>query len=237
MATENKILGHSFEEWEPMPPNQGPPFPEWLGIYWPWYKQPVGPVPPVASFTVDHTSGYAPLIAVFNNMSTGDITGYHWDFGDGTSSSEVSPSHTYNNVGSYAVTLKATGPGGEDTYSLNISVTERPEVEEGTFEIRVVNAPAGSIGWNCSVMAEGYYYQFTNPWIVRDGIVYLLLSESAVFRDVPGSSGQLNISACSGASQSGEYSFPIIIAQEYGIPFNFETGRVYTYDFNTRQLT
>ncbi|GAI78315.1 unnamed protein product, partial [marine sediment metagenome] len=32
------FLGHKLEEWLPQEPNQGPPFPEFLAIYWPWYK-------------------------------------------------------------------------------------------------------------------------------------------------------------------------------------------------------
>ena len=45
MATE--ILGHTLTEWEPMPPQAGPPLPSFLNIYWPWYK-PTTP-PPVGS--------------------------------------------------------------------------------------------------------------------------------------------------------------------------------------------
>jgi hypothetical protein len=35
----DEILGHTLEEWEPMPPDKGPPLPKWMGIYWPWYKE------------------------------------------------------------------------------------------------------------------------------------------------------------------------------------------------------
>jgi len=34
----DEILGHKLEEWMPQEPNQGPPLPEFLNIYWPWYK-------------------------------------------------------------------------------------------------------------------------------------------------------------------------------------------------------
>jgi uncharacterized C2H2 Zn-finger protein len=42
----DEILGHTIEEWMPMPPPQGPPLPEFLHIYWPWYKE-VAPPPVV----------------------------------------------------------------------------------------------------------------------------------------------------------------------------------------------
>jgi len=31
------FLGHELEDWLPQEPNQGPPLPEFLGIFWPWY--------------------------------------------------------------------------------------------------------------------------------------------------------------------------------------------------------
>lgn len=42
----NNFLGHKLEDWMPQEPWQGPPLPEFLGIYWPWYK------PPGAEFVV-----------------------------------------------------------------------------------------------------------------------------------------------------------------------------------------
>lgn len=42
----DNLLGHKLEEWLPQEPNQGPPLPEFLNIYWPWYT------PPGAEFKV-----------------------------------------------------------------------------------------------------------------------------------------------------------------------------------------
>ena len=44
-----------------------------------------------------------------------DITGYHWDFGDGTTSDEMVVNHTYNQEGEYNVTLKVTDEVGGTT--------------------------------------------------------------------------------------------------------------------------
>ena len=45
----------------------------------------------------------------FNNTSTGTPPiSYVWNFGDGTTDVTTSPTHTYNNVGAYSVTLIAT---------------------------------------------------------------------------------------------------------------------------------
>ncbi len=70
---------------------------------------------PVADFTANPTSGEAPLMVAFSNTSSGMVDQYDWDFGDGGTSQEVNPEHTYVSVGNYTVSLTATGPGGVDT--------------------------------------------------------------------------------------------------------------------------
>jgi PKD repeat protein len=56
----------------------------------------------------------------FTDLSTGDITDWEWDFGDGTPHSFVqNPVHTYDNEGYYTVSLTVTGPGGSDTETKN----------------------------------------------------------------------------------------------------------------------
>ncbi len=47
----------------------------------------------------------------FTNTSI-DAESYYWDFGDGTSSTEQSPIHTYSSAGTYTVTLKVNSPAG-----------------------------------------------------------------------------------------------------------------------------
>ncbi|MBA7710271.1 hypothetical protein ES703_119211 [subsurface metagenome] len=36
----NNFPGIKIEDWAPMMPNQGPPLPKSMGIYWPWYTLP-----------------------------------------------------------------------------------------------------------------------------------------------------------------------------------------------------
>ena len=68
-----------------------------------------------AGFTADLTSGPVPLTVNFTDQSTGDITSWSWDFGDGATSTEQNPSHTYTDAGTYTVSLAVTGPCGSDT--------------------------------------------------------------------------------------------------------------------------
>ena len=70
---------------------------------------------PVPDFTADKTEGSVPLTVQFIDQSTGEITSWYWEFGNGETSTEQNPSHTYNSTGYFTVSLTVTGPGGSDT--------------------------------------------------------------------------------------------------------------------------
>lgn len=68
---------------------------------------------PVAAFDVDDRKPQVGQEVSFSNSST-NATGFEWDFGDGTTSTDASPSHTYTRAGTYTVELLATAPGKPD---------------------------------------------------------------------------------------------------------------------------
>lgn len=82
------------------------------------------PPAPKVVFTATPLSGKAPLTVQFTNTSTGNINAQAWDFGDGGASTDKSPSHTYNNPGTYKAKLTATGPGGSASKTVSIKVTK-----------------------------------------------------------------------------------------------------------------
>jgi PKD repeat protein len=84
------------------------------------------PAPPAASFTATPTTGNAPLSVAFTDTSTGSPTTFAWNFGDGTTSSTRSPSHTYTAAGQYTVTLTATNAGGSSTSAPTTIVVNAP---------------------------------------------------------------------------------------------------------------
>ena len=70
---------------------------------------------PVASFGADPTSGFPPLTVQFYDYSYGLPTSWSYDFGDGGSSTEQYPSHTYTSPGTYTVTLEVSNGCGSNT--------------------------------------------------------------------------------------------------------------------------
>jgi PKD repeat protein len=72
---------------------------------------------PVASFSSNVTSGAAPLSVSFTDLSTNEPTSWLWNFGDGNTSTEQTPNHTYIAAGTYTVSLNATNAAGSDTTS------------------------------------------------------------------------------------------------------------------------
>ncbi|MFN7972099.1 MAG: PKD domain-containing protein [Acidobacteriota bacterium] len=73
------------------------------------------PPPPVADFSGTPTSGTAPLLVTFTDLSTNAPTSWGWDFGDGGTSTAQNPTHTYVAAGSYTVALTATNGSGSNT--------------------------------------------------------------------------------------------------------------------------
>ena len=71
--------------------------------------------PPDVNFIANITGGNAPLAVQFSDTSTGNPGEWHWDFGDGNTSTEQNPIHTYESPGNYTVNLTATNTGGSNT--------------------------------------------------------------------------------------------------------------------------
>jgi PKD repeat protein len=78
----------------------------------------------------------APPLKVQFTASVEEETGgpftYHWDFGDGASSTEQNPSHTYAKVGEYTATLTVTNQkGNKGTDEIDIFVETDEEGSGG----------------------------------------------------------------------------------------------------------
>ena len=71
------------------------------------------------------------LTVTFANESSADVTSFSWDFGNGESSTQENPSVTYNDFGSYDVTLTVQG-SVEATATITINVAA-PDEDGSSF--------------------------------------------------------------------------------------------------------
>jgi hypothetical protein len=62
-------------------------------------------------------------VVAFEDKSTGKVTSWKWDFGDGTTSTERHPVHTYDKAGTFVVVLNVEGPEGTSRWSTVWDVT------------------------------------------------------------------------------------------------------------------
>jgi len=96
--------------------------------------------PPVAYFTANQTSGYAPLEVFFDGANSYDLDGnivtYTWDFKDGNTGYGQIVNHTFNSVGTYNVKLTVTDNSGEsDSTNKAIIVTEYSSPPTGSNDL------------------------------------------------------------------------------------------------------
>ena len=120
-------------------------------------------IPPKADFSFVYNKEKSFTIN-FENKSSGEIR-YKWNFGDGNTSEEPSPEHTYTEGGrSYLVTLTVTGNGG------TASAQKRVFMPNVGFEISNNNCVAP-----CNVVFNDFSYQvFQRRWELRDSANTLL---------------------------------------------------------------
>ncbi len=140
------------------------------------------PVLPVAKFKSNVTEGYAPFSVQFKDQSE-NATEIYWDFGDGATSNQQNPTHTYSTAGNYTVTLTATNADGQsaNTSEIKVKLLQKPiaafsaSVTSGTAPLKILFTDS-SIGeatsfiWNFgdgtnSRHAMNETHTFTKPGI------------------------------------------------------------------------
>lgn len=106
-------------------------------------KEPEG-VAPVADFSVSVTAAYTGEDITFTDLSTEDPTSWAWDFGDGNSSTDQNPTHTYADAGVYTVILTATNEFGSDTETKTDHISITVEVTEAELLVQYLESAEGT---------------------------------------------------------------------------------------------
>jgi len=108
-----------------------------------------------AAFTTSKGIIYTNMPINFNNASTGNVTNFSWDFGDGTGSSDMNPVHKYRTPGLYAVCLTASSANSvcSDIYCDSLLISKNPAYKKmedvatraKIMEVQIYPNPANNI--------------------------------------------------------------------------------------------
>jgi len=101
------------------------------------------PPAPLAGFTASPIIGGAPLVVQFTDRSSGEITSWRWNFGDGSVGTQRNPVHTYVTSGSFTVLLEVTGPGGSNkttrTHYVSVLTTQELANRERAAAVEAIS--------------------------------------------------------------------------------------------------
>ncbi|MEO7923166.1 MAG: PKD domain-containing protein [Chitinophagaceae bacterium] len=132
-----------------------------------------------ANFSV---SGYeVPIPSTINFINTStNATSYLWDFGDGSTSTQPSPVHTYNLDGTYQLRLTATGPSGTSNICKLVALAAPPPANKSAFSYffdRCGGTPVGALFKSVNPLSSNVVWDFGNGLVNanRDAIVQFAL--------------------------------------------------------------
>jgi glucose/arabinose dehydrogenase/PKD repeat protein len=138
--------------------------------------------PPVAAAAANPTAGAAPLSVTFSSAGSFDPEGqtlsYLWTFGDGATSTQANPVHTYAQAGQYSARLSVSDSTNTTLSApLTIAVGDRPTAtiltpaDGATFRAGDVisfsgdgtdptdgSLPASAFTWNIDFLHEGHVH-------------------------------------------------------------------------------
>ena len=134
---------------------------------------------PSAKFSI---SGYelpTPCTITFINTSS-NATSYLWNFGDGATSTQFNPTHTYTFNGSYLLKLKITGPNGVDSVCKLVAIEPPPASNRSAFSYyqeKCAGTPLGISFKTINPFSTSPVWNFVGgPQLLdRDPIVQFLL--------------------------------------------------------------
>ncbi len=134
--------------------------------------------PPVVSPTATPNTGAAPLQVAFSANATdadGDPLTYTWSFGDGATSAEVNPQHTYASAGTYVAWL--TVSDGRASAYASLTVTVSPPFELNVLKLDVDFKRGKSQRAEVELLAELYTTSLPGP----DDVIAVSLDGALVF--------------------------------------------------------
>ncbi|MEO6832736.1 MAG: PKD domain-containing protein, partial [Chitinophagaceae bacterium] len=113
-----------------------------------------------AGFTTSPTSICQGFSVSFSNTSTPITSTSVWNFGDGGSSTQSSPTYTFNTAGTFTVKLYASYGGCLDSATTTITVAPKPIVAFTGTPIQACSVPLTTNFTNTTTGASSYTWSF-----------------------------------------------------------------------------
>lgn len=142
---------------------------------------------PQTNFTTNITNGMAPLAVQFTDTTVQSVLSHVWDFGDGSSSTEQNPVHTYTKEGTYSVSLTDANNQGVPTTKTQaglITVTTSSGGSSSGSSNGYTNGETWTGGYTNTTTGVTYYVNFTAS--VISGIAPLTVQFND-FSEIPNS--------------------------------------------------
>ncbi|MBL4706511.1 MAG: gliding motility-associated C-terminal domain-containing protein, partial [Flavobacteriales bacterium] len=165
-------------------------------------------------FSVDNYDGCTPLTVNFSNDTDPTmVSACEWDFGDGTSTTNCNPSHTYTIPGCYDVWFKVDSPDGcvSDTLLTSYICVYDVPIPDFTFAPQPASIVNPEINFtNTSINASSYYWDFG-----YNGETSTLEHPTVYFSDsVPGTYN-VCLTAINGSGCDSTVCYDVIIDDEF----------------------
>jgi len=183
---------------------------------------------PAADFTAYPTTGKGPLTVQFANLSTAGsagITQWAWTFGDGQTSTEQSPRHTYGAQGSFPVTLTVTDANANTSQvtKVNYVVVSAPTTLTAAFTSDVTSGTAPLTVMFTDQSIEGQQPITGRLWNFGDGETSTVQNPVHIYTESGNYTVTLTVSTASGSDAETK---PAYISVGQGVPAAGAAGLV-----------
>lgn len=158
---------------------------------------------PIPSFVVNQaTTGCVNFNVTFTNTSV-NASSYLWDFGDGNTSTDVNPLHSYTAAGTYTVSLTATENGCSRTYTVPNLITANQAVADFSFTPNTGCLPLTVTFTDLSVNPVSW------KWTFGDGDSSIVQHPVHIYTTVPTGNVRLEITDINGCKRARNRAVPI----------------------------
>ena len=104
-----------------------------------WHLPGNAPLPPTPAFSFEKQGEFD---VNFSDQSTNSPTSWNWDFGDGNTSTEQNPTHTFSSTGEYNVCLTVTNSAGSNTDCQLVNIVSSTAALERDYGFKLFPNPA-----------------------------------------------------------------------------------------------